>query len=144
MLAMADGYARARNGLAVVNLHVAPGLGNAMGMLFDAAKAGSPLLVTAGQQAQGFGITEPNLYADLPPLARPLVKWAAEVHSLAELPLLLHRAVKTALAPPTGPVFLSLPVDVMNAEGEADLGAPTRVAPFVGADPRRSPPHPTF
>jgi benzoylformate decarboxylase len=92
-------------------------------------------LVTAGQQAQGFGITEPNLYAELPPIARPLVKWAAEVHSLAELPLLLHRAAKTALAPPTGPVFLSLPVDVMNAEGEAELGAPTRVAPFIGADP---------
>ncbi len=135
VLAMADGYARASGRLAVANLHVAPGLGNAMGMLFDAQKAGSPLLVTAGQQAQGFGITEPNLYAELPPLARPLVKWAAEVHSLAELPLLLHRAAKTALAPPTGPVFLSLPVDVMNAEGEAELGAPTRVAPFIAGDP---------
>ena len=74
VMAMADGYARASGSVAVANVHVAPGLGNAMGMLFDAHKAGSPVLVTAGQQAQGFGITEPNLYAELPSLARPFVK----------------------------------------------------------------------
>ena len=78
-MAMADGYARASGGLGVVNLHVAPGLGNAMGMLFDAQKAGAPILVTAGQQAQSFSITEPMLYADLPPIAQPFVKWSAEV-----------------------------------------------------------------
>ena len=135
VMAMADGYARASGGLAVANVHVAPGLGNAMGMLFDAHKAGSPVLLTAGQQAQGFGITEPNLYAELPPMARPFVKYAAEVASVHDLPRLLHRAVKTALAPPTGPVFLSLPVDVMNAEGAVDLAAPTRVAAGFAPDP---------
>jgi len=134
VMAMADGYARASGSVAVANVHVAPGLGNAMGMLFDAHKAGSPVLVTAGQQAQGFGITEPNLYAELPSLARPFVKYAAEVAGVGDLPRLLHRAVKTALAPPSGPVFLSLPVDVMNAEADVAMGAPTRVAPFIGAD----------
>lgn len=133
-MAMADGYARASGKLGVVNLHVAPGLGNAMGMLFDAQRAGSPVLVTAGQQAQGFGVTEPNLYAELPPIAQPFVKFAAEVRSIRELPLLLHRAAKTALSPPTGPVFLSLPNDVMAGEAEVDLGAPTRIAPRVRAD----------
>ena len=135
VMAMADGYARASNGLAVANVHVAPGLGNAMGMLFDAHKAGSSVLLTAGQQAQGFGITEPNLYAELPPMARPFVKYAAEVASVQDLPRLLHRAVKTALAPPTGPVFLSLPVDVMNAEGVVDIAAPTRIAAGFAPDP---------
>ena len=135
VMAMADGYARASGNIAVANVHVAPGLGNAMGMLFDAHKAGSPVLVTAGQQAQGFGITEPNLYAELPSLARPFVKYAAEVAGIADLPRLLHRAVKTALAPPGGPVFLSLPVDVMNAEADVALGAPSRVAPLIAADP---------
>ena len=115
-MAMADGYAQASGKLAVVNLHVAPGLGNAMGMLYDAQKAGSPILVTAGQHDQGFNVTEPILWADLPPIARPLVKWSAEVHRLEDLPRMVHRAAKTALAPPTGPVFLSLPVDVLNAE----------------------------
>src|SRR5208283_3620754 len=121
-MAMADGYAQASGGLAVVNLNVAPGLGNAMGMLYDAQKAGAPILVTAGQHEQSFNITEPLLWADLPRIAQPFVKWSAD------LPLMIHRAAKTALAPPTGPVFLSLPGDILNAEGELELGAPTRVA----------------
>jgi benzoylformate decarboxylase len=133
-IAMADGYAQASDGLAVVNVHIAPGLGNAMGMLYDAAKAGSPLLLTAGQHDQAFTATEPILWADLPPIARPLVKWSSEVRRLDDLPRLVRRAAKTALAPPTGPVFLSLPVDVLNAEGSLDLGAPTRVAPRIAGD----------
>jgi len=135
VVGMADGYAQASGRLAVVNLHVTPGLGNAMGMLYDAQKAGSPLLVTAGQHDQDFNATEPILWADLPPIARPLVKWSAEVHRLADLPRLVHRAAKTALAPPTGPVFLSLPGDILKAEGEVDLLAPTRVAPRLRGDP---------
>lgn len=134
-MAMADGYARASGRIAAVNLHAAPGVGNAMGMLYDAQKAGSPILVTAGQQAHSFSLLEPNLWAELPPLARPFVKWATEVHSLRDLPRTIHRAVKTALAPPTGPVFVSLPVDVLNAEAELDLGAVSRVAPLFAADP---------
>ncbi len=73
--------------------------------------------------------------ADLPPIARPLVKWSAEVHRLADLPRLLHRAAKTALAPPSGPVFLSLPGDILKAEGEIDLLAPTRIAAQLRGDP---------
>src|SRR5262245_21147035 len=135
VMAMADGYAQASGKLTVVNLHVAPGLGNAMGMLYDAQKAASPILVTAGQQDLEFAATEPILWADLPTLARPFVKWAAEVQRLADLPRLVHRAAKTALAPPTGPVFLSLPGDIMKNESELDLLAPTRVAPRLRGDP---------
>lgn len=134
VMAMADGYAQASGKLAVVNLHVAPGLGNAMGMLYDAQKAASPILVTAGQHEQSFNATEPILWADLPTIARPLVKWSSEVHRLADLPLLVHRAAKTALAPPTGPVFLSLPGDILRAEGEIELGTPTRIAPRTRGD----------
>jgi benzoylformate decarboxylase len=128
VMAMADGYAQASGRLAVANVHVAPGLGNALGMLYDAQKAGSPILLTAGQHDQRFNFTEPILWADLPTIARPFVKWSAEVRRLADLPRALHRAAKTALAPPTGPVFLSLPADVLNDEHDIDLGAPTRVA----------------
>ena len=133
-MAMADGYAQASGSLAVVNLHAAPGLGNAMGMLYDAQKAGSPVLVTAGQHEQGFNVTEPILWADLPTIARPFVKWAFEVHRLEDLPRIVHRAAKTALAPPMGPVFLSLPGDVLNASCDLDLGAPTRVATQIRGD----------
>ncbi|HXQ53340.1 MAG TPA: thiamine pyrophosphate-binding protein [Stellaceae bacterium] len=134
VMAMADGYAQASGKLSVVSLHVTPGLGNAMGMLYDAQKAGSPILVTAGQHDQGFNVTEPILWADLPTLARPLVKSSTEVHRLADLPRVLHRAAKTALAPPTGPVFVSLPADVLKEEGEIDLLAPTRVARGMRGD----------
>jgi benzoylformate decarboxylase len=135
LMAMADGYAQASGKLTVLNLHVAPGLGNAMGMLYDAQKAGSPILITAGQQDASFLVTEPILSADLPTLARPMVKWAAQVERLADLPRLVHRAAKTALAPPTGPVFLSLPGDILKSEAELDLLAPTRVAPRLRGDP---------
>src|ERR1700724_806385 len=134
LMSMADGYAQASGKLAVLNFHVAPGLGNAMGMLYDAQKAGSPILLTAGQQDQEYIVTEPILSADLPTLARPFVKWASEVPRVADLPRLVHRAVKTALAPPTGPVFLSLPGDVLKADADIDLLAPTRVAPRLRGD----------
>src|ERR1700731_3179015 len=71
---------------------------------------------------------------ELPSIARPLVKWAAEVHRLEDLPRLVHRAVKTALAPPTGPVFLSLPGDILRADADIDLLAPTRIAPRLRGD----------
>src|SRR5260370_23799527 len=78
--------------------------------------------------------TEPILSADLPTLARPLLKWADEVRRLSDLPRLVHRAAKTALAPPTGPVFLSLPGDILKDEGEVDLMTPTRIAPRLRGD----------
>jgi benzoylformate decarboxylase len=129
VVAMADGYAQASGRLAAANVHVSPGLGNAMGMLYDAWKAGSPLLLTAGQHDQSFNVTEPVLWSDLPPVARPYVKWSTEVHRLEDLPRIVHRAAKVALTHPTGPVFLSLPVDVLNAERDLELGEPTRVDP---------------
>jgi benzoylformate decarboxylase len=134
LMAMADGYAQASGDLAVLNLHVAPGLGNAMGMLYDAMKANAPVLVTAGQQDLDYIVTEPVLTADLAALARPFVKWAAEVHRLEDLPRYVHRAVKTALAPPTGPVFLSLPGDILKKDAEIDLLEPTRIAPRLRGD----------
>ena len=133
-VAMADGYAQAGGRLAVVNVHTSPGLGNAMGMLYDALKAGSPLLLTAGQHDQTMNLTEPILWSDLPPVARPYVKWSHEITRLEDLPRAVRRAAKTAFAPPSGPVFLSIPVDVLNAEREIDLLAPTRIAPRIRGD----------
>src|SRR3990172_6502217 len=115
-IAAADGYAQARGGLAAVNVHVTPGLGNAMGMLYDAQKSGAPLVLTAGQHDQSFTVTEPILWADLPPIARPFVKWSTEARRLEDLPRIVRRAAKTALARPSGPVFLALAELVELAE----------------------------
>jgi benzoylformate decarboxylase len=134
IMSMADGYAQASGKLAVCNFHTTPGLGNALGMLYDAQKAGAPILLTAGQHEQSFTVTEPILWADLPTIARPLVKWSFEVHRLADLPRIIHRAAKTALAPPTGPVFVSLPGDILRADANIDLMAPTRIAPYTRGD----------
>jgi benzoylformate decarboxylase len=104
-----------------------PGLGNAMGALYNARFSGSPVILTAGQQEQGHGLLEPMLYEPLVPVAQPLVKWAVEATRAADLPRILHRAAKIALTPPTGPVFLSLPGDVLDETVEMDLGRPVRV-----------------
>ena len=127
VVAMADGYSRASGKLVACNVHVAPGLGNAMGSLFNAKFTGTPMILTAGQQEQGHGLTEPLLYAPLVPMAEPLVKWAVEVTRLEDLPRIVRRAAKVAMTPPTGPVFISLPGDILNAEAGIELGASTRV-----------------
>jgi benzoylformate decarboxylase len=127
VIGMADGYARASGRLAAANVHVAPGLGNAMGALYNAKFSNSPIILTAGQQEQGHGLLEPLLYEPLVPIAQPLVKWAVEVTRVEDLPRILRRAVKVALTPPTGPVFVSLPGDVLEQSAELDMGRPVRV-----------------
>ena len=127
VVAMADGFSRATGRLVACNVHVAPGLGNAMGAIYNAKFTGTPMIVTAGQQEQGHGLMEPLLYDPLVPIAEPLVKWAVEVTRLEDLPRIVRRAAKVAMTPPTGPVFISLPGDILNAEAGVDLGSSTRV-----------------
>lgn len=127
VIAMADGYARASGKLVSCNVHVAPGLGNAIGSIYTSMMSGTPMIVTAGQQEQGHGLTEPLLYAPLVPIAQPVVKWATEVNRIEDLPRILRRAAKVALTAPTGPVFISLPGDILNNEAAIDMGEATRV-----------------
>lgn len=127
VLAMADGFARASGRLTAANVHVAPGLGNAMGALFNAKFSGSPVIVTAGQQEQGHGLLEPLLYDDLKAMAAPLVKWSVEVTRIEDLPRIMRRAAKVAMSRPAGPVFISLPGDILNACAELDFGMSVRI-----------------
>jgi benzoylformate decarboxylase len=127
VVAIADGYSRASGRLVACNVHVAPGLGNAMGSLYNAKFTGTPMILTAGQQEQGHGLMEPVLYGPLVQMAEPLVKWAVEVTRLEDLPRIVRRAAKIATTPPTGPVFISLPGDILNSEAGIDLGRSTRV-----------------
>jgi benzoylformate decarboxylase len=127
VVAIADGFSRASGRLVACNVHVAPGLGNAMGSLYNAKFTGTPMILTAGQQEQGHGLTEPVLYDPLVRIAEPLVKWAVEVTRLEDLPRIVRRAAKVAMTPPTGPVFISLPGDILNSEAGLELGRSTRV-----------------
>jgi benzoylformate decarboxylase len=127
VVAMADGFSRASGRLVACNVHVAPGLGNAMGSLYNASFTGTPMILTAGQQEQGHGLMEPLLYGPLVRMAEPLVKWAVEVTRLEDLPRIVRRAAKIATTPPTGPVFISLPGDILNSEAGIDLGRSTRI-----------------
>jgi benzoylformate decarboxylase len=127
VVAIADGFSRASGRLVACNVHVAPGLGNAMGALYNAKFTGTPMILTAGQQEQGHGLMEPLLYDPLVRIAEPLVKWAVEVTRLEDLPRIVRRAAKVATTPPTGPIFISLPGDILNAEAGIDLGRSSRV-----------------
>ncbi|CAH2605588.1 Thiamine pyrophosphate-binding protein (plasmid) [Rhodovastum atsumiense] len=114
VVAMADGYAQAARRPGFLNLHTAGGLGHGMGNLLNASVSQTPLVVTAGQQDSRHTITDPLLFGDLVRIAGPAVKWAQEVTSADQLPVLVRRAFHDAMAAPTGPVFLSLPMDIME------------------------------
>ncbi len=112
-------YAQASAKTGVANLHVAPGLGNAIGMMYGAVKAQSPLVVTAGQQDTRMRLRSPLLSHDLVAMAAPVTKWSAEPQSADEINLVMGRAFRMANTHPCGPVFVALPVNVM--EQETDL-----------------------
>jgi benzoylformate decarboxylase len=128
---MADGYAQASGKVGVLNLHVSPGLGNALGVLYDCWRMKTPLLVTAGQQDQRYQLSEPVLWSELIPLVRMYAKWTWEPRHIKDLVTATRRALKVAITPPTGMVFLSLPMDVLYGEGETELwttpSTPTRL-----------------
>jgi len=127
-VAAADGYAQATGQVGVVNVHVAPGLANSLSILHNAARSKSPLVVTAGQQDTRFLMHEPILAADLARMAEQFTKWSHEVRRPEDAPVALRRALKVALTPPTGPVFLSMPMDLMAPAVDDTGAAPPPVA----------------
>ncbi len=115
-LGAADGHAQVRRSVAVANLHAAPGLGNSIAFLDSARRNHSPVLVTVGQQDLRHVAQRPLLFGDFESMVAGLVKYSHEVHSGADLESAVRTAFRQALEPPMGPVLLSLPMDVMEAE----------------------------
>jgi benzoylformate decarboxylase len=134
-VAAAEGYARASGRVGVVELHAAPGLGNGIGMLYNARAGQTPLLVYAGQSEQRSLYLEPTLSGDLVAMAAPVAKWAYEPRTAAELPQVVRRALKVADTPPRGPVVLSVPMDLMEQPCAAPVLPPDQVASAVRPDP---------
>ncbi|CAM2185021.1 Benzoylformate decarboxylase [Burkholderia latens] len=134
VVGMADGYAQATGNAAVVNLHSAAGVGNAMGNLFTAFKNRTPLIVTAGQQARAILPFDPFLgstqAAELP---KPYVKWSIEPARAQDVPAAIARAYRIAMQEPRGPVFVSIPVD--DWDQPAELLPRRDVSSVVRPDP---------
>ncbi|MFT4560312.1 MAG: benzoylformate decarboxylase [Gammaproteobacteria bacterium] len=127
VVAMADGYAQASGKPGFINLHTAGGLGHGMGNLLNAYTSGTPLVVTAGQQDSRHSITDPLLQGDLVSIAKPSCKWAAEITSPEQIPILTHRAFQDSQATPSGPVFLSLPMNVMEESSAIQMSEVSHV-----------------
>jgi benzoylformate decarboxylase len=130
VLAMADGYAQATGRPVLVSVHSTAGLGNAMGVLVNATISHTPLVVMAGQQTRAMMALEAQLTnVDATQLPRPLVKWSVEPPRPQDVPAALARAIHTAMLPPRGPVFISVPLDDWSAPAEdsADLLLARRV-----------------
>ena len=114
VVAMADGYATVAGRPGFVNVHTAGGLGHAMGALLHSRIANTPLVITAGGPDTRHATMDPLLGGDAVEMSRPLAKWAREVTHPDHLPMLLRRAFNDCASAPQGPVFLSLPIDVME------------------------------
>ena len=122
VVAMADGYATVAGRPGFVNVHTAGGLGHAMGALLHSRIANTPLVITAGQQDTRHAAMDPLLGGDAVDICRPVAKWAREVTHPDHLPMLLRRAFNDCMTAPQGPVFLSLPRDVMERTTPASAG----------------------
>jgi benzoylformate decarboxylase len=112
----ADGYARSRLKPALVQIHSSPGLGNAIGNLYQAKRGNAPLVVIGGDAGIKYQAMDAQMAADLVAMAEPVTKWSAMVQHPSSLLRMVRRAIKVASTPPCGPVYLCLPEDMLDAE----------------------------
>ncbi|MFI8088871.1 thiamine pyrophosphate-binding protein [Streptomyces sp. NPDC086080] len=130
---IADGYARATGGAALLQLHSGVGLGNGVGMLYQSMRGHTPLVVIAGDAGVRYDAMDAQMAADLVAMARPVTKYATRVTDPGSVLRTVRRAVKIALTPPRGPVFVALPMDVLDAPNDEPV-LPT-VVPRTDAAP---------
>jgi benzoylformate decarboxylase len=134
--AMADGWARVTGKPAVCQIHSAVGLGNAMGILYEAFRSHTPMVMLAGEPPLELQAFDGFLAGDLAQLAQPLTKWSQRITHGRQALRILRRAVKVASTPPLGPVFLALPMDTLDEEiDEAEILPASPVVPPAACDP---------
>src|SRR4051794_17458093 len=132
LVGMAAGYARATRRPAFVSLHIAAGLANGLVGLLNASRSRTPLVVTAGQQDRRHLASDPMLSGDLVGLARAAVKQTFDVQHAHDLPIMLRRAFAAAVQPPAGPVFLSIPMDLLEEDGPIEPPGPKSTLAGLG------------
>ncbi|ACK73064.1 thiamine pyrophosphate protein TPP binding domain protein [Gloeothece citriformis PCC 7424] len=112
---MGDGYARATKKPALVQIHSTPGLGNAIGALYQAKRGHSPLVVIGGDAGIKYMAMDAQMAGDLVAFAEPVTKWSTLVMEPSSLLRVIRRAIKIATTPPMGPVYVCVPVDILDA-----------------------------
>lgn len=110
----ADGYARATQKPAVVQIHSTPGLGNSIGALYQAKRGHSPLVVIGGDSGIKYQAMDSQMAGDLVALAEPVTKWSTMVMEPSSMLRVLRRAIKIAATPPMGPVYVCFPQDILD------------------------------
>lgn len=120
-VAMADGFSRKSGKVSVVQLHSGVGLGNGIGMMYQAMRGHSPLLIIAGEAGIKYDSLDSQMACNLVDMAKPVSKWAGRVTHKDSLLRMVRRAIKIALTPPQGPVFLALPLDILDEENNEEV-----------------------
>src|SRR5688500_17443932 len=134
-IAAADGYARATIPPAIVQLHSGVGLGNGVGMIYQAKRGEAPLVVIAGEAGIRYDAMDAQMAADLVAIAVPVTKWATRVVHPASLLRVLRRAMKIAATPPMGPVFVALPMDILDEPNDEEVVPTSYVKTRVTPEP---------
>src|SRR5579862_9430589 len=133
VVGMADGYAQASGTPTHVNLHTAPGVGNAVGAIFTARANKAPLVITAGQQVRAHITHEALLtHRDATVTPQPFVKWSHEPPRAQDVPGAIGRAIHHAMLPPRGPAFVSVPMDDWAAEADEHRAVEARRRVLTG------------
>jgi benzoylformate decarboxylase len=138
VVSMADGHARVSGKPSLAQLSTLPGTANSVGALYDAYRDRSPVVLTSTNvDTRIVGRDSHTEGKDLVELTKQFTKWSCEVHRSDRIPEILNRAFKVAATPPTGPVYLSLPsnllgepITVKNPDAER-----SRVVPRTPGDP---------
>lgn len=120
-IAMADGYARKTKKLGVVQLHSGVGVGNGIGMIYQAFRGHAPLLIFAGDPGVKYDALEGIAPWNLVDMAKPVTKWATRIVHKDTVLSTLRKAIKIAMTPPCGPVFVGMPMDILDEENEEEV-----------------------
>lgn len=136
-VAIADGYARATKKPTVVQLHSGVGLGNGIGMMYQAMRGHAPLVVISGEAGIRYDAMDAQMAADLVAMAKPVTKWATRVLDPSSLLRVLRRAIKIAATPPMGPVYVCLPMDVLDAPNEEAVVPTSFLVTQVAPEPEQ-------
>lgn len=129
----AEGSAKLTGDIGVACLTAGPGVTNSISAVAGAQANGSPVLLLGGRAPQArWGAGSLQEFDHVPVLA-PITKLARTVTSPESIPTEVDAAVRAALTPHRGPVFLDFPLDVVFAHGEAPI--PTDVIRPRGLEP---------